>query len=141
MSKFIRLSLFLACLLLITGCKSNNTSSVSEVPPPSPSGPITASHDPGINGPVALGGTTKKPGYTDPGTGDIFTPGPASPSGPTAAAFPPGAGGQHVVRQGETLWSISKAHYGTGQRWKDIVAANPGLTPEKMKVGMAIALP
>lgn len=137
-------SLLLAGVVTMTGCKSGNTSTVSDVPAGSPSGPgpITASHDPsfGATGPVALkaGPTpaTTQGAYNAAPT-DTFTlgtPGPAAPAAPLA-------GGNYVVRQGDTLWSISRAHYGTGQRWKEIVSANPGLSPERMPVGRPIVLP
>jgi len=137
MKKTLIVSSVLACVLTLGGCKSNNANSVAEVPPPSPSGPITAANDGSLTGPVALRGKTP-PTYHEPAAGDAFTVGAPSPAAPLT---PGGAGGNYVVRQGDTLWSISKSQYGTGQRWKDIAAANPGLTPEKMRVGMAIVLP
>ena len=84
----------------------------------------------------------KKPGYSDAGT-DTFTVGgnAAAPVGVSGGGGSFGGGGNYVVRQGDTLWSIANKHYGSGQRWKDIASANPGLTPEKMRVGMAIVLP
>jgi nucleoid-associated protein YgaU len=47
----------------------------------------------------------------------------------------------HTVRHGETLFSIAKATYGDGKRWKEIVAANPGLSPSKLKVGQVLMIP
>jgi len=47
----------------------------------------------------------------------------------------------HVVRHGETLFSIAKATYGSGKDWKKIAAANPGITPSKLKVGQVLAMP
>jgi 5'-nucleotidase len=47
----------------------------------------------------------------------------------------------HKVVKGETLFSIAKAAYGSGKQWKNIVAANPGLTPSKLKVGQTIVMP
>lgn len=47
----------------------------------------------------------------------------------------------YTVQRGDTLWSIAKQHYNTGQRWKDIVAANPGLDPAKLKIGQQIMIP
>jgi len=47
----------------------------------------------------------------------------------------------HTVRHGETLFSIAKANYGSGKAWKKIVAANPGITPSKLKVGQVLAMP
>ena len=50
-------------------------------------------------------------------------------------------GGTYTVKKGDTLWKIAAAHYGDGRKWKQIVDANPGLTPEKLKVGQTITLP
>jgi len=47
----------------------------------------------------------------------------------------------HTVRKGETLFSIAKATYGSGKDWKKIEAANPGVTPSKLKVGQVLAMP
>lgn len=131
-----------ACVLSMTGCKSDNTSSVSEVPPPSSSTAITASPDFAAGPqPVALKSNT--PAATQgafPATDTFTVGGPAPVAGPVASAAPLG-GGNYVVRQGDTLWSISRAHYGTGQRWKDIIAANPGISAERLPVGRAIVLP
>lgn len=139
-------SLLLAGVVSMTGCANTKTSTVADVPAGSPSGPgpITAAQDPsfGSTGPVALkAGPTPAATYGAPNTAptDTFTLGTPAPAAPVAAA--PLAGGNYVVRQGDTLWSISRAHYGTGQRWKDIVNANPGLSPEKMPVGRPIVLP
>lgn len=47
----------------------------------------------------------------------------------------------YSVMKGDTLWSISKRQYGDGQRWQEIVKANPGLDPTKLSVGQKIILP
>lgn len=47
----------------------------------------------------------------------------------------------YEIQKGDTLWSIAKNHLGDGQRWKDIVTANPNLTPESMSIGQKIVLP
>jgi 5'-nucleotidase len=47
----------------------------------------------------------------------------------------------YTVQEGDTLWSIAEEHYGDGQRWEDIVEANPGLAPENLAVGQEITLP
>jgi nucleoid-associated protein YgaU len=47
----------------------------------------------------------------------------------------------HTVRHGETLFSIAKASYGSGKDWKKIAAANPGISPSKLKVGQVLAMP
>ena len=36
---------------------------------------------------------------------------------------------EHVVQSGETLWGISTAHYGSGNLYYRLVAANPHTIP------------
>lgn len=60
-------------------------------------------------------------------------------SAPTYTA--PVAATNYTVRQGDTLWSIAARHYGNGQKWRDIVAANPGISETRLPVGRSIVLP
>ena len=92
-----------------------------------------------------------QPAYT---AAPSYTPAPAQPvydSTPVvASAVTPayssnsgamGGGGTYVVKKGDTLYGISRTHYGDGKQWQKIVAANPGLTPGSLKVGQTITLP
>jgi hypothetical protein len=47
------------------------------------------------------------------------------------------------LRQGDTLWSLSKRFYGTGQRWRDLVSANPSRFDDihSIRVGTTILIP
>lgn len=47
----------------------------------------------------------------------------------------------YTVKKGDTLFSIAKSSYGTGRDWQKIVSANPGLDPQKLKVGQTIQIP
>ena len=47
----------------------------------------------------------------------------------------------HDVRKGETLYGIAKRHLGDGNRWMEIVEANPGLDPDALQVGQRIRIP
>lgn len=47
----------------------------------------------------------------------------------------------YIVKRNDTLWSIALRIYGDGKRWRDIVAANDGLDPTKMRIGQEIVLP
>ena len=47
-----------------------------------------------------------------------------------------------IVAPGTTLWSIARIHLGSGFRWKEIVAINPGLEdPRQLRAGSEIKLP
>lgn len=59
---------------------------------------------------------------------------------PDEAVGPP-LPGTYTVKKGDTLWSIATRLLGDGQRWRDIVAMNPGLVPEKLRIGQQIAIP
>lgn len=59
-----------------------------------------------------------------------------SPASATATA-----GGKYTVQKGDTLWKIAQQTYGSGKKYKDIVAANPGVDPNRIKVGQVISLP
>lgn len=90
--------------------------------------------NPGLNGnDLKVGKVIKLPG-SGGGTG-------AAASGAGADASSSGSGKTHTVAKGETLAEISKKHFGTSKRWKDIVAANPGLSPENLKVGQKLNIP
>lgn len=49
----------------------------------------------------------------------------------------------HVVRMGDDLWSIAKAHYGDGSQWKRIADANAELIddPHRIEAGWQLVLP
>jgi len=137
MKRLTILSLLLvAATCLTTGCKSDKKSAMAAVPPPAPSGPaITASNPSVYNAgvkPVDITpiDTTLVPTLTDAQQDVEIIP------------LNTGiAGNNYTVRQGDTLWRIASSKYGNGQKWRDIVAANPGLVPQTMRVGQTIVLP
>ena len=133
-------SSFVLAVVMAAGCQStNNNGAVSDVPGPTPSKPITAASDPYFIEP-APGSTPSVTPPAKPAEGTpTITLGAPNRSAPLTP--PPATGGNYTVRQGDTLWSIARNHYGDGQKWKTIVAANPGLTPEKMRIGQTIMLP
>lgn len=53
----------------------------------------------------------------------------------------PATGGTYTVQKGDTLWSIAVRHYGNGQKWRDIMAANGMSDPKQLKVGQTLTLP
>ena len=48
---------------------------------------------------------------------------------------------QHVVQPGETLGIIADWYTGRSSNWKQIVDVNPGLRPERMRVGQIVLIP
>ena len=72
----------------------------------------------------------------------LVNPAP-SPDNELASSVTPAPepGRFYVVKKGDTLWKIATKVYGNGQRHRDILAANPGLQPTKMKVGQKLVLP
>ena len=57
-------------------------------------------------------------------------------------AKPAQAGGTYTVQAGDSLSGIAKAVYGSGDRWPEIVRANPSLTdPSVLFVGTVLTIP
>jgi nucleoid-associated protein YgaU len=48
---------------------------------------------------------------------------------------------EYVVEEGDRLDKISMKFFGTHRRYKDILAANPGLDPRRMKPGQKLIIP
>lgn len=47
----------------------------------------------------------------------------------------------HVVANGELLGDIALHYYGSSKQWRRIVEANPGLSPNHVKVGQKLVIP
>ena len=109
--------------LFLTGCKKKKpkTAGPTVIKPVKSIGPVRPAP---VTRPVVR--VTDKPGPPDRGIG--------RPVAPTKATT-------YTIKKGDTLWSIAKKYLGDGQRWRDIVAANPGLVPAKLRVGQKITLP
>jgi nucleoid-associated protein YgaU len=93
--------------------------------------PVPAGPAPGAGTPVPVTHVTPITSVSDA----AGTPVAAAPAAPT------GGGTTHVVQPGETMWKIAMRHYGNGQRYRDIIAANPGIDPAKMQIGQRLVLP
>jgi nucleoid-associated protein YgaU len=65
-------------------------------------------------------------------------PNPAPVYSPPAVALEPS---RYTVQKGDTLWGIAAKTLGSGRRWKDIVAVNPGLDPQKLQIGQVLLIP
>ncbi len=72
---------------------------------------------------------------------------PKSKSGATLPVKSPAkatskpSGGTYVVKGGDSLTRIAERVLGNGQRWKEIVALNPGLDPQRLIVGKSLKMP
>ncbi len=68
----------------------------------------------------------------------------ASPSATAPAQGAPvatGTGRVHTVAPGDRLYVIAAEYLGSGMRYREIVALNPGLDPRNLKVGQKIKIP
>lgn len=115
-----------AAAVLTGGCQSNKAQSRGQLTPavtdisPAPPAPVYVAPQPVQPvQPVAISAPT------DGGSA-------------TAAAT---AGGSYTVQHGDTLYKIAREHYGDGKQWTRITAANPGLSPQSLKVGQKIMIP
>ena len=121
--------------LLAVGCHSGDESA-SATPKPND---VLDVH------PAAM--TAPTPVYTPVATAAPLTPMMASdsmvaaPAQPIVADAPNPASGKHVVKHGETMYSIARTSYGDGKQWQRIAAANPGVSPLTLKVGQTLAMP
>ena len=84
------------------------------------------------------------PPYKSPYAGpSVMDPTDLPAGGPGAGAGAASAGGsrKYRVQKGDTLFRIAKSHYGNGNRWQQIAAANPGLSPASLQAGATITVP
>lgn len=72
---------------------------------------------------------------------------PDTQARPAAASYAPAhhyasvRGTHYKVKKGDSLWAIASAHYGNGNKWKTIAAANPRVNPNHLLVGQTLTLP
>ena len=114
--------------LVYGGCKKPQPPQTTEPKPPMATAgglePLT---------PPKIGEATAMPAPAEPT--------PLTPPVPVATPAPAESPRMYIVQKGDTLWKIAVSVYGDGQRYRDIEAANPGLVPNKMKVGQKLVLP
>ena len=133
---------FFVILGLIVGCSSNKGSNVAKsdvlnvgpasIPPAEPNLATAPIND---NPQVAFAAPAPAP------TPSALTATPVSMNTPMAASAAPAGSKTYKVKKGDTLFSIAKTQLGSGRDWQKIAAANPGLTPAKLKAGQQIAMP
>ena len=107
---------------------------------PAPVTPVAAAPAPQAYAPSPASAQPAQPiTYDTVPTGISGTASPAPVAASTSGAT--AAGGAYTVKKGDTLYSIAKTHYGSGKDVNKIVAANPGVSPNSLKVGQKIVLP
>ena len=65
----------------------------------------------------------------------------AAVAGTDSTGTAPAGGKVHVVAKGETLADISAKYLKSSKHWKKLVEANPGISPENLKIGQKITIP
>lgn len=104
--------------------------------------PEIIDQNPGLNpAKLLVGARLKLP------TDDGHAPRITRPADSTAAAAPTRkpatveSDKTYRVRADDSLWRIADRALGNGERWKEILALNPGLDPSKLDVGTELKLP
>jgi len=92
--------------------------------------------NPGIKPTSLKVGSTLKipdvPALVTPTPAPVPTPGPANNTTGTVT---------HVVAKGDNLGTISQKYYGTARKVDKIVAANPGVNPNALRIGATLKIP
>ena len=70
---------------------------------------------------------------------ELASSAPADPA--SARTAPASPAPRWTVGKGESLWKIAQRALGDGERWREIVALNPGLDPGHLGVGTQLRLP
>ena len=47
----------------------------------------------------------------------------------------------HIVKKGDSLWTIAEKEYKDGYRWNDIARENKIINPDEIEIGMKLTLP
>jgi len=122
--------LIVASILAAAGCKK------------APEGPLTTSLEPPSRQLDYLQPLESAPPQAAAETPPAAEAPPAAEQPQAAAAEPQAVTPRtYTIQKGDTLWSIARKHLGDPKRWKDIVAANPGLDTRKLSIGQKIVLP
>ncbi len=115
------------CVLLLQGCKRTTTEST----PPEQTG---LTPEPFTNAPI----TPPLPETNLVVTPPVITNEPTPPPPLPPPTPPVGPEREHVIAKGESFYTLGKK-YGVG--YKAIAEANPGVNPNKLKIGDKIKIP
>jgi nucleoid-associated protein YgaU len=92
---------------------------------------------------AGTGANVKQPGQPPRLGGDIAVvplPG-APPVEPRPGTTNVQMSARYIVKSGDTLYSIAAQQLGDKQRWREILAANPGIKANDLKVGQVVVIP
>lgn len=138
-------------LAVATGCAKNGkakaakgnggvplNSAVTDISPRPAVGPADSTYAP----PVTAGAYAAAPasgwGAASPAAYEpAMTQTPATPIG----AAPALGAGTYTIKKGDTFYRIARERYGDPKQWNRIASANPGVTPNTLKVGQTIVVP
>lgn len=120
----------------LTALPPPSTPNESIITPVQPQ-PINASAAPTVVGTLT---PTTQPMVVPPTNSPEPQPKSAEKTATTAKAKPANYS-SYTVKSGDTLSSIAGEWFRDVTRWKDIVAVNPGLSPQSLRVGQKINLP
>jgi nucleoid-associated protein YgaU len=87
---------------------------------------------PALSAPIETPVETPTPAPTPSVAPTIETP------SPTVATETPRT---HVIAEGESLWTIAQTVYGNGKYYTRLIAANPNIDPNHLKVGAPLSIP
>ena len=126
----------LLVLLACGGCEKQKGPKTTELAPPVKSAEMLKPLEP----PTAER-STEPTRLTDLAPPEEPTAGGAELARTDESAEPSPAARTYVVQKGDTLWRIATRLLGNGQRYRDIMAANPGIEPTKLQVGQRLTIP
>ena len=123
---------------IATGCASSKKDSTSEIPAMNVAAlDVPAAAPPAQYTPAQPVMTEAPQALSEEPADEFASAAEPAPSRPAPAR----SGTKYKVKKGDSLWSIAQARYGSGAKWKNIAAANPGMNPDKIQAGQTINLP
>ena len=132
---------------------------IVQVPDPTPSSPqpnlvsqVVSEGQPDeieMGAPTPLQASTPQEPTTNVAGAGRASQRPRAPAGPSrpptktveTTATAPAPVTKHVIAPGETLSEISLKYYGSVNKWDRIVSANPGVDPDRLRVGRELKIP